>query len=169
MGNSKEENKIAFFCPYCNYEKKVEVPGKFLCSKCGCKFKIDANCRMTSVEDKNGDLIERYQPNKIPWQTRLYYLMLSPAILLYGTYGLINDDLYIPGKRSRGIHFHGSAAILVFVVFLFVIANMFSVVIDHFDKRDNEINYRNFAKFTLIIAVVLFFIALIIQVFQDFG
>lgn len=163
------DDRITFFCPHCNYEKKVLVPGKFKCSSCGCKFKIDSNQRMTSVEELDGEIIEVYQPNKIPWQTQLYYMIASPALLIYGTFGLIYDDIYIPGKRSRGIHFHGYAAVIVFFVFLFAISNMVSVIIDHFDKRDNEINYRYYAKFTSIIAIALFFTALFIQIMQDVG
>jgi hypothetical protein len=159
-----DNDKIAFFCPQCNYEKNVVIPGKFKCSRCGCKFKIDSNQRMTSIENMDGETVEVHQPNKIPWQTRIYYLIASPILLLYGTFGLIHDDIYIPGKRSRGIHFHGYAAVIVFIVFLFAISNMLSVIIDHFDKRDNEINYRYFAKITSRIALALFVIAVVVQI-----
>jgi hypothetical protein len=161
------DDKITFFCPHCNYEKNVNIPGKFQCTKCGCKFKIDSNHRMTSLENVDGEIFEVHQPNKIPWQTRLYYMIASPVLLLYGTFGLIYDDIYIPGKRSRGIHFHGYTAIIVYFVFLFAISNMVSVIIDHFDKRDNEINYKYFAKVTSGIALALFVVAFVVQIILD--
>lgn len=162
-----EERKIPFYCPHCNQKREVFYPGKFKCSNCGCKFRIDSNQRMTSFEYKDGELSEIFQPNKIPWKTRFYYLLASSFLFVYGLAGLINDDIYIPGKRSRGIHLHGYAAVIMFIVFLLAIANMVSVVIDHFDKRDNEVNYKYFAKVTSIFAWMLFFAALIAQIVLD--
>lgn len=158
--------KSEFYCPKCNYKKAVFFPAKLECTQCGCRFKIDSNSRMSLIEIQNGERIELFQPNKIPFLTRVYYFFASLFLLIYGTFGLYNDDIYIPGKRSNGIHFHGYAAIVIYVVFLFAVSNMISVIIDHFDQRDNEISYSSFAQKTSIIAWTLFFIACIMHVFQ---
>ncbi len=63
-----------------------------------------------------------FTPNHIPPRERWFYGLLSAALLLYSAYGVIVDDLYIP------------------------VLGMTSVIVDHFDNRNNETNYRLFAK-----------------------
>ena len=98
----------------------------------------------------------RYTPNHIPAAERTINIILSAILLLYGTIGIISDDLYIPGKRRPGMHFHGEPAWVMYGAFLCVAANMLSVVVDHYDKRNNETNYKLFARVTQIAGWVLF-------------
>lgn len=89
-----------------------------------------------------------YTPNHIPVGQRWLYGVVSAVAIAYGSYGIWVDDIYIPGKRSSGIHFHGLAAWLVYAGMLCLSANFLSVIVDHFDRRNNERNYRLFARVT---------------------
>lgn len=106
-----------------------------------------------------------YTPNHIPAGQRWLYGVLSAAAIAYGSYGIWWDDIFIPGKRSSGIHFHGLAAWLVFAGILCLAANFLSVIIDHFDTRNNETNYRLFARVTAWAGWISYISALLLFLF----
>lgn len=104
-------------------------------------------------------------PNRIPLGTRICYLVLSPVLLAYGSLGIYLDDIYLPGKHSRGVHLHGVSAWLMYAAMLCATTNMTSVVIDHYDTRNNGRNYRLFARTTQIVGWVLFGLSLSLDLF----
>jgi hypothetical protein len=109
-----------------------------------------------------------YKPNHIPLSLRWYYGAASSAALAYGKYGVWIDDLYMPGKRGRGVHFHGLDAWLMYGALFCLVANFLSVIVDHFDQRNNERNYRLFAKSSAWLGYGLFGAALAHQIYSVF-
>jgi hypothetical protein len=101
-------------------------------------------------------------PNHIPEGERYWNGFLSFLLLAYGTYGAIVEHIYLPGRHG-GIHFYGRAAWFAYGAMLFAAANMISVIVDHYDKRNNETNYRLFSRVTQVIALVLFSVACLVQ------
>lgn len=89
-----------------------------------------------------------YEPNVIPLPTRIFYVATAVVVFGYGLYGISIDDIFLPARRSEGMHLHGIAAWLAFAAIICMAANLLSVVADHFDKRDNERAYRRFAHIT---------------------
>lgn len=115
---------------------------------------------------ENTNKTPRYNPNRIPLEDRIASILLSMFVLLYGTVGVIVDDIFIPGKRAgQGSHYHGILAWILYASFLFAIANMMSVVFDHYDKRNNENNYKLLASVTKTIGGILFLIAMVLGIF----
>lgn len=106
-----------------------------------------------------------YNPNHIPANELIISILLSSFIFIYGTLGVIFDDLYLPGKRGPGFHFHGVSAWILYVAFLCAAANLLSVVVDHYDERNNEKNYKLFARITQICGWTLFALALVLDLF----
>lgn len=106
----------------------------------------------------------RYSPNHIPRSERIWNTVLSSIVLAYGCHGLSVNDLYMPGKRGPGIHFHDLPAWIMFAAMLCACANMISVIVDHYDQRNNETNYRRFARMTQIGGWCFFALALVRQV-----
>lgn len=106
-----------------------------------------------------------HSPNHIPYSERIVCVILSSILLIYGILGWVIDDLYLPGKRSRGIHLHGGSLWIMLGAFVCAAANLLSVVVDHYDKRNNETNYKLFAQVTKISGWVLFGIALLADLF----
>lgn len=84
-------------------------------------------------------------PNRIPSGERWSSIVLSVLLLLYGGWGVGRDDLYVPGRRTNGVHLHGEPAWLLFAAMVCASLVMLSVVADHYDERDNERHYRTFA------------------------
>jgi hypothetical protein len=109
--------------------------------------------------------INKYAPNHISIFEWICNSILSIFLLVYGTLGIINDDLYIPsignvqikGSFGVGDHLHGTAAKIMFIAFIFVVLNRMSVVIiDFFDKRNIKLNYKVFSRVTLIFGCIFF-------------
>lgn len=96
-------------------------------------------------------------PNRVPLDQRVIYILLSVFLLAYGLHGLIVDDLFIPGRRSHGMHLHGRGAVWMFVAICYFVVMMLTVVVDHYDTRDNERAYRTFADFSKYLG--MFFVA----------
>jgi len=117
-----------------------------------------------------------HNPNHIPPNERKWNIILSIILLLIGGAAILADDLYIPHfKRwgcypchSRGVHFHGTTLWFFFGAVICASANMLSVVIDHYDKRNNEINYKRFARVTEALGWALLWAAVLLEaiVFQ---
>lgn len=114
-----------------------------------------------SVEPSSPDV--PYVPNEIPFQTRARNIFLSLALIAYGTYGLWINDLYVPGKHGRGIHFHGIAAEVMYTAFLSGCLVLLSAVVDHYDRRNNELQYKHFSDGFRYVGIGLFAVAAIIQ------
>jgi len=87
-----------------------------------------------------------YTPNHIPANERLQNAAFSILLFAYGSYGVWVNDLYIPGKRSRGVHLHDVPAWIMYGAITCACLVMLSVVVDHYDKRNNETNYKLFAN-----------------------
>jgi hypothetical protein len=91
--------------------------------------------------DENG----RYVPNDISTEERIGHIILSLLLLAYGTYGVWVNDLYVPTKR-RGIHLHDVPAWIMYGAIICACIVLLSVVLDHYDRRNNEKHYRTFAS-----------------------
>lgn len=109
--------------------------------------------------------VKKYNPNHIPPGERIECLVFSLGIITYGTLGVIFDDLYIPGKRTSGLHFHGVPCWIMYSALLAAAANLLSVIVDHYDQRKNENNYKKFAVRTRQIGWVLFILAFAADLF----
>lgn len=90
----------------------------------------------TPKYDKQG----RYVPNHIPAGERLTLIVLSLLLLTYGSYGVWTNDLYLPAKRG-GIHLNDASAWVMFGAFACACLCTLVLVADHYDRRDNELDY----------------------------
>lgn len=55
----------------------------------------------------------------------------------------------------------GVSAWIMYASFLCAVLNLLSVVVDHYDERDNEFSYKRFARFSQALGWTLFFLALL--------
>lgn len=121
-----------------------------------------ARAHRREVDSREGQL---HVPNHIPANERISNVLLSLILLGYCTFGALHDDIYIPGKRSSGIHMHGVPMWIIYAAMLAAVTNMLSVVVDHYDVRANELNYKRIARFTQILGWVLFGAAFVLDLF----
>lgn len=109
-----------------------------------------------------------YSPNHISLDRRAVYLVVSALIIAYAVGSLMRNDFYVwlpLGRRSGPIdeHLHGGAAWLAAASAFSAAANLLSVVVDHYDKRNNETNYRVFARWSFRLAIGLLVAALLVN------
>lgn len=107
-----------------------------------------------------------YTPNQIPAKERIQYIAFSILLFTYGTYGVWVNDLYIPGKRSRGIHLHDVPAWIMYGAMICACLVMLSVVVDHYDERNNETNYKLFADVFRFFGWAFFILSLIMAIIR---
>jgi hypothetical protein len=107
--------------------------------------------------DKEGN----YIPNNIPIKERVSNLVISILLLTYGLYGLYKGEIHIPGKRGNGIYLYGESVWIMFVGLICGIVVFVSIVMDHYDKRDNEHKYYEFGKTIKYLGIGCFVVAVI--------
>ena len=106
--------------------------------------------------DENG----RYVPNRLSSGERTSHVILSLLLLAYGSYGVWVNDFYIPARRG-GLHLHDVPAWIMYGAAACACMVMLSVVIDHYDRRNNETYYRAFASVGELIGWSLFGVSLL--------
>jgi TRAP-type C4-dicarboxylate transport system permease small subunit len=107
-----------------------------------------------------------HTPNHIPTKERISNSLFSVFLLVYGGYGIWINDIYIPGKRGNGIHLHDVPAWVMYGAFICACLVMLSVVVDHYDKRNNEINYKRFADAFRVLGWCFFGLSIILAIIR---
>ena len=105
-------------------------------------------------------------PNNIPKKEIVKRILTSALLLLYGGYGVATDSLHMPA-RGDTVELYGISAWLMYMSFMFASLNLLTVVLDHYDRRDNESIYRAFEKFFKIMACIFFLIAMFTWLTQE--
>lgn len=103
-------------------------------------------------------------PNRVDSKVRVGNIVASCALLGYGIHALIADDFFLPAKQSGGTHFTGLAAWLIFGSVCSIAIKLISEVIDHYDRRNNELRYADISAACNWFAWT-FFVAALLQVF----
>lgn len=106
-----------------------------------------------------------YQPNQIPLKERWSNFLFATALLTYGGLGAKIDDLYIPGKRGNGVHFHGAPAWMMFGALACAAVVLLLTIVDHYDRRDNERHYRWATKSLKMAGWALFGAAFLLDIY----
>ncbi|MDB5802350.1 MAG: hypothetical protein JWL63_3289 [Rhodocyclales bacterium] len=136
------------------------------CPKCDAKLRY---VFVTAPETATGIEKTPHASNHIPKDERIKNTVFSVLLIIYGSCGIYGNDLYIPGKRGRGVHLHNGAAWLMFGALISCSLFLLSVVVDHYDTRNNETNYRFFANVTRTIGWILFALSLILHASHSTG
>lgn len=108
---------------------------------------------------------DKFVPNHISLETRTWYFVVSSLMLIYAVSGVVRNDFYIwlpLGRRSgpMSIHLYDLSAWIAAAAAFCASANLISVIVDHYDKRNNERGYRLFAKVMFIAAIALLVLSL---------
>jgi hypothetical protein len=102
-------------------------------------------------------------PNDVQDNKRWINGIARFLLLCYATYGLIIDDISIPSKHGDGLHFHGVAAWLVYGGIVSIATNQILLSVADDDKRNNETNYRLFARVIQIMGIAFLCLSMLVQ------
>lgn len=110
---------------------------------------------------------QHHTPNHIPASKRFIYVLFSLFLLGYGGCGLWANDLEIPGRHGRIVmRLHGVPAWIMYGAFICACVVMLSVVVDHYDKRNNETQYKNLADLFRILGCCFVGLSLVVAALQ---
>jgi hypothetical protein len=112
---------------------------------------------------------KKYTPNQIPKDEIFKNIVVSCLLFIYGAYGVWIDDMLIPfpsRRRSMDIHLHGVPAWIMYGAIICACLILLSVILDHYDKRNNERHYALFADIFKYLGCTLFALSLIMA-FKD--
>jgi hypothetical protein len=108
-------------------------------------------------------------PNSIPLSQRFWSALGAGALILWGGYSLYVNDLVIPLRRRKDIHLHDEPAFLMFAAFICGALVLISVIIDHYDERNNEHQYKKFSETLKTVGWFLFGAALLLHMMMRLG
>ena len=114
--------------------------------------------------DRNTDDEGNYIPNEVPARVLVGRSIIAILLIAYSGYGIWHGELTIPLKNSSIVVYETSLWILVSAC-LCACLELMTLVIAHFDKRDNEMMYYKFASVAQSLSISLFILALIWSVF----
>ena len=109
-----------------------------------------------------------HSPNRIPRSERVLNALYALVILALGALGLFKGELLLPGKRTSGPNgaaLQGFSAWLMYGAMACAICVLLSSVVDHYDRRNNEVSYRRFAQWGKVCGWSLFALALALHAF----
>lgn len=96
----------------------------------------------------------------------LYFSAVTFFVLVsWGGFGIWSDDLAMPARRGT-LHLHGLSAWLMYAAWLLAAISFASIIIDHYDKRNNENRYKRIQLQVTLAAWVLFFASLATNLVQ---
>ena len=96
-----------------------------------------------------------YKPNVISRGERIFNIILGLGLIVYGVVGLVTARLNLGGGRSRLPLLEGGSAWLMSAALIVGAIVLFSVVLDHYDKRNNEKYYDGFKRMSIQLGLCL--------------
>lgn len=108
----------------------------------------------------------KYVPNEVPIWEQIKNLFLSVSVIIFGSIGVIENDLPVTlCRRCEDVyHLTGTAAWVMYGALLLMAASFISEVVDHYDKRDNEHIYHRISNLTSLPGLGLFALAMYIHI-----
>lgn len=163
-------SESAVVCPRCAYQRKADdaAPANE-CPECGviyAKFNPSALSDFGNRIDRLTARPREYVANHVPLFERLFRILFSILIISYALYGAYTGDLFLPGKR-QGLHIYGEPIVVFVIAAVCAAAAILATVIDHYDKRNNEHQYKRFAKIMANLGVLLAFTATVWAAVSD--
>lgn len=151
-------DEISFkICSCCGYEREENDhrnPNR--CPRCNQRYMFARAGYMRG---------EVYRPNSVLFEARVLYTVLAAVLISHAAFGILNNEIYIPGKSS-GIYLYGTSLWMMSGSLFLAGLALTSMVVDHYDKRDNEATYARFLKSTSYSAGTLYVMSFVLAVYQ---
>lgn len=105
-----------------------------------------------------------HKPNSIPYEIRTANLILAIVLIIYACFSIYTNKFYAITRRNYLV-FTDESAWIQSAALIIAAANLLSVVIDHYDKRNNELIYKKFRKITFYLGWIILLTGLILDLF----
>jgi hypothetical protein len=98
---------------------------------------------------------------------RIWHILLSLFLVIYGTHGFLANDIFVTGKHGHGTHLHGAPMVLMFIAMICAATALIAIVVDYYDQRDNDKSYRSFARSAGYFGWTFFGLSLALNLYQS--
>ncbi|MCM2289413.1 MAG: hypothetical protein NDI67_10325 [Sulfuritalea sp.] len=112
--------------------------------------------------------IKPYKPNVVSTADRVFNSLLGALLSIYGVVGLLTAHVDLNGRRIRIAVLEGGPAWLMAAAMLVGAVVLYSVVIDHYDRRNNERYYQTFHWIATRLGWCLAMSALVLHLYLGF-
>jgi len=169
----KEQEEISRWKNYL-LKEKITTDTPITCKGCGYKryfYKeygfanhICPECRKEYAITNNDS---QYTPNIVPRSERIWSMLFGIPLLIY-TFGVMYYPslMLLPMRGGHSIMVSGLAKIPGTTALLCLVVFLASYIVDHIDKRHNEIMYKSIRFWSIVMYFVLTFIAVSTQAWQ---
>lgn len=100
--------------------------------------------------------MEEFKPNHIPKNTRIFNVIWACFLIFLAISGWLSGSFYFPGRAgSDGVTLTNLGLILFICVLITAAINALMVVVDHYDKRNNETQYKIISRYLNIFGVIV--------------
>jgi hypothetical protein len=82
-------------------------------------------------------------PGRLTAFSRVMHILFS---LFFVGYGLLTDEVWLPGRRRGDIHLHGSAVVCFFLATVCAAAFLTAEVVEHYDRQGEARRYQLFRR-----------------------
>ncbi|MDO7085686.1 hypothetical protein WNY51_03745 [Pseudocolwellia sp. AS88] len=104
-----------------------------------------------------------YIPNSLTKCEIIENLIIIILLISYGVYGYYSGELLIPISKHESAFIYGNSILIANLAFLCGCFYTLSHIVDHYDKRDNEIYYHEFRMWVKYLGIFLLILACIIS------
>ena len=99
--------------------------------------------------------MEEFKPNHIPKKIRMFNLIWACVFIGFAIYGWLSGYLHWPGRAgSSGVTFTSLGLVFFISALISAALNALLTVIDHYDKRNNETQYKKLSRYLNIICFI---------------
>lgn len=112
--------------------------------------------------------LKSHTPNVVSRTDRVFNLVLGLMLFGHGVAGVLTSYVDLVGRQVRIAVLEGGAALLMAAAFIVGAAVLFSVAVDHYDKRENEQYYQVFRWCATRLGCCLVVAALITHLYVGF-
>ena len=100
--------------------------------------------------------MEKFKHNHIPKKTRIFNVIWACILIFLAIYGWLSGSFYFPGRvGSNGVTFTNLGLILFICALITAAINALLVVVDHYDKSNNETQYKTFSRYLNIFGLIV--------------
>lgn len=111
---------------------------------------------------------EFYIANEVGLCTRLLSIFGVIFLTIYSFYSIAHNKIVVPGK-GRAIELNDISMYIMVVAIFFFIIRILLIILDHYDKRNNEKSYENAKIIVSTLGYILFFFALIYSLVNKYN
>jgi hypothetical protein len=133
---------------------------------------VTSNVERINVATSRGDAAKRerpWRPNSVSLGERIFCVLVASVLLARGASGFLYARLEVSPPRQRtALLLQGGPAWLMAAAMVIGACVLLSVVIDHYDRRNNERVYRIFRRVSVALGLCLIAASLVSYLIKVF-